>query len=220
MEFVITSETNIAKGVRRLTALSRHLALEALGTTTTLEQEMDQLEALGVNGDSKTVRSFKTKIDDSMIPLVAKSALLSRVQLLTEKLFAYSKQLTVVKEQAMLKEVQSEVARQSTDAIVIRVSSFESSLIKPALSECKRLAPTQPALVFGVIGDELVCGAYVPESWVTRGLRADGWVQAVVVTKGGKAGGQATTAQGRATGVVGGCEELIDVARGAVSGKW
>ncbi|GMN47972.1 hypothetical protein TIFTF001_017146 [Ficus carica] len=80
--FALLSEEGIAKGIRRVTAVTTNCAFEAIKFANSLEQEVDN--ALKDEGSSleKKVASLKNRVDSALIPAAKKADIRSKIALL------------------------------------------------------------------------------------------------------------------------------------------
>ncbi|KAA3462514.1 alanine--tRNA ligase-like [Gossypium australe] len=100
--FALLSEKGIAKGVRRITAVTTESALKAMELGDLLLQEVDDASKMEVNLLEKKVASLKTSVDSASIPAAKKADIRAKIVQLLNQLKKAQKKIA---EQNMQKAV-------------------------------------------------------------------------------------------------------------------
>ncbi|MBA0862888.1 hypothetical protein Goshw_013941, partial [Gossypium schwendimanii] len=100
--FALLSEEGIAKGVRRITAVTTESALKAMELGDLLLQEVDDASKMEVNLLEKKVASLKTSVDSASIPAAKKADIRAKIAQLQNQLKKAQKKIA---EQNMQKAV-------------------------------------------------------------------------------------------------------------------
>ncbi|KAK8265102.1 hypothetical protein V6Z12_D12G156000 [Gossypium hirsutum] len=100
--FALLSEEGIAKGVRRITAVTTESALKAMELGDLLLQEVDDASKMEVNLLDKKVASLKTSVDSASIPAAKKADIRAKIAQLQKQLKKVQKKIA---EQNMQKAV-------------------------------------------------------------------------------------------------------------------
>ncbi|XP_063838853.1 alanine--tRNA ligase, cytoplasmic [Ostrinia nubilalis] len=206
-EYVIVSEEGIAKGIRRIVALTGPEAIKALNKLSILENEVNGVATMiQEQGDTinqkeivKRIVDLANDISQAQISYWKKDELRTMLKNLKKQLDdkeRASKAMTIniVTEKAKqicLEEKDSEI-------IVSELQAFgNTKALDSALKQVKQLCPKTAAIFFSVDNEsgKIYCLAAVPKSINERGLLASEWVQSVVNIMGGKGGGKAESAQ-------------------------
>ncbi|GBP64117.1 Alanine--tRNA ligase, cytoplasmic [Eumeta japonica] len=206
-DYVIVSEEGIAKGIRRIVALTGPEATKSINKLASLENE--------VNNIANTIKEQGDKIDHKEIlkQIVELSETVTHAQIsywkkdeLRNTLKSIKKQLDD-KERAAKAAVTTTVAEKAKEicmnnsnktVIVEELQAFNNTkALDAALKQVKQHCPNASAMFFSVDNDtnKIFCLASVPKNAVEKGLKASDWVQAVVGVMEGKGGGKAESAQ-------------------------
>lgn len=229
-EYVIVSEEGIAKGIRRIVALTGPEAVKAFNKLSVLENEVNDIASyIKEQGDNISQKDVVKKIVDltndishAQISYWKKEELRTMLKNLKKLLddkerLAKAQTINEVIEKAKelcLKEDKS-------DIIIAELKAYNNTkALDSALKQVKQLCPNTAAMFFSVDDDskKIYCLAAVPKNAVEKGLSASDWVQSVVNLMKGKGGGKAESAQ--ASGSNPAClQEAIKVAQEFANSK-
>ncbi|KAJ7942686.1 Alanine--tRNA ligase [Quillaja saponaria] len=223
--FALLSEEGIAKGIRRITAVTTDCAFKALEMATLLEQEVD--EAAKIDGTSleKKVSSLKSRVDSATIPAAKKADIRVKIARLQDQVRKAQKKIA---EENLRKAV--EVATEKAELAVsdgkgFCISRVNVGLDAVAVREAVLKVREQKGLsvmVFSIDETEnkaVVC-AGVPENGDKgKHLEVSEWLSAALGPlkgKGGKGKGGLASGQGRDASQV---EEAMNLAAAFASMK-
>nr|CAD7407363.1 unnamed protein product [Timema poppensis] len=195
-DFVIASEEAIAKGIRRIVALTGPEASKALKKTELLENELNTLrteleDPHGQTSPKELVRriedmrtllkGLKKKLDDK--DRASKASVISNMADYTKALLLANPGIPL-----LVVELQADSNTKALDG---------------ALKQVRTLAPETSAMFFSVDPDakKIVCLSAVPKSAVDKGLKASDWVNLVSPLMQGKGGGKPESAQASGSNV-------------------
>eukprot|EP00578_Thalassiosira_sp_NH16_P012694 CAMPEP_0181109160 /NCGR_PEP_ID=MMETSP1071-20121207/18026_1 /TAXON_ID=35127 /ORGANISM="Thalassiosira sp., Strain NH16" /LENGTH=1027 /DNA_ID=CAMNT_0023192833 /DNA_START=283 /DNA_END=3366 /DNA_ORIENTATION=+ len=207
--FVLTEETAVAKGVRRITALTRDAAKKAMeegiefeGRTTTLES---------INADEtpdldKQAGALRKDLDAAELSAALKSELRARIESIQKKGIDAKKRLLAGRVDKCLNGVAVEVERALADgkrALVLDLDiGADSKASQKVIKAVQKLAPDMAFM--GVSeedpgsGGKVLCFAVVPDALrEEKGLMANEWLKDVLDSVGGRGGGKPGSAQGQ-----------------------
>lgn len=206
-EYVIVSEEGIAKGIRRIVALTGPEAIKAINKMSILENEVNDITSfIKDEGDNINQKEIVKKIVDltndvshAQISYWKKEELRNMLKSLKKQLddkerAAKAMTINLVIEKA--KEMCLE--EKCPEVIVSELKAYNNTkALDGALKQVKQLKPDSAAMFFSVDEDsnKIFCLAAVPKPLVDRGLLASEWVQSIVPTLGGKGGGKSESAQ-------------------------
>jgi len=211
MDFVISSEEAIAKGIRRIVALTGPEALKALKKSEAFEQEIIRLKATidadqsGKDSKShvKEIVELTEQISHATIPYVKKDEMRNLLKGLKktlddkERALRAAVSVTVVERAKALCE-----ANPQATVLVEQLEAFNNTkALDAALKQVRSQLPDAAAMFLSVDADskKIFCLSSVPKSAVEKGLKANEWVQHVSATLGGKGGGKPESAQASGT---------------------
>jgi alanyl-tRNA synthetase len=205
--FVITEETSVAKGVRRVTAVTKDLALEAQKLGNVFQQRVAEIENLNSNVDGLDKRAglLRMDLDAATISASLKLNLRARIE-------AIQKEAGVLKKKALQKRVDSclnfvrdkvsEALASKQGCLVLNLDiGSDSKASQKVMHLVRSLAPDMAFLAVSEeepgSGGKIFVFGIVPDSKVKH-LKADEWVREALSICGGRGGGQPGSAQGQA----------------------
>ncbi len=195
--FVILSEEAVAKGVRRITALTGSAAHQSEASAQGL---LNRLEAIKSAGDESNLSDNLTKliaeIDQATLPAIARTQLREGI----EKLQAIAKKIEKQKSKAsagQVVETAQRLAEQlSGDVIVSAIDGADANALRTAMDVLRKKHPESALLLAGAPSDDKVAlMAAVPEAMIGKGLKAGDWVKEAAQVVGGGGGGRPDSAQ-------------------------
>eukprot|EP00536_Pseudo-nitzschia_multiseries_P016662 jgi/Psemu1/222122/e_gw1.1188.21.1 len=206
--FVLVEETAVAKGIRRITAVTRDAAKEAIEEGKKVESLVSDLEGLNVEteGLDKKAGAARKDVDAAFISATLKADLRNRIEGVQKKANEVKKAALAQRVDMVLKDVKTEVEaaiENEQRTLVLNVDiGADSKASQQVLNAVKKIAP---GMAFMGISEEeqgsggkLLAFALVPEPLVECGLKADEWVRGTLEVCGGRGGGKPGNAQGQA----------------------
>lgn len=222
-DFVLVSEEGIAKGIRRIVALTGPEAVKSINRLSKLENDVNSLATeiknLGNNVDKEIVKKIVALNDDishAQISCWKKDEMRTILKNLKKQIDDKER----LAKAAMVNEV-IEKAKQlcldnkESNIIVEELIAYNNTkALDGALKQVKILCPSASALFFTVDHDskKIYCLAAVPKEAVEKGLLASEWVQSIVNIIDGKGGGKAESAQASGNNIKS-LQEAINIAK-------
>ncbi len=193
--FVVVGEEAVAKGIRRLTALTGAAAHQAaahgerlLARVTALKQAEDEQLAAGIT-------KVSAEVNEAQLPLLMKSQIRAE---LTE-LQKIVKERDKARSQAALGDVVSTAQRIAEagdeQLIIARVDGTDTKTLRNALEVIRKTRPAAAVLLGSAEGDKVALVAAVPEARIKQGMKAGDWVKQAALVVGGSGGGRPDIAQ-------------------------
>ncbi len=204
-DFVVVEETAVAKGIRRIVAVTRGVAAQCRVDGAELEQRVTTCESLNVGEDLEKMDAdaggIRKDLDSSYISAPLKTKLRARLEGLQKKIVETKKANAGQKLNKVLTIVREEVVGKSV--CVMRFNGIEAKGAQKIAETAKKANPD--CCVFGIIEPEvgetkIMAFTSVPEG-KTESLGADKWLKDVLGKFGGRGGGKAGFAQGQCDGV-------------------
>ncbi|KAL9708167.1 hypothetical protein quinque_011685 [Culex quinquefasciatus] len=230
VDFVITTEEAIAKGIRRIVALTGPEAIKALKKTELLEGELNALKATidadKTGADSrehvKKIVELNEDVSQAVIPYVKKDEIRNQLKSLKKTLDDKERAARAAVATTVV-EAAKELCAANKDApfIVHRLEAFSNTkALDSALKEVRKLNVEQSALFVSSDPDtkKIFCLASVPKSAVEKGLKANEWISHISPSMGGKGGGKPESAQASG-GAFDKVEEILELARAFAASK-
>jgi alanyl-tRNA synthetase len=201
--FALVGEENVAKGVRRLVALTGDLALAATRGGEALRSRLEGAASLPDRHLSGEVQALTAEIDGAEIPLHTKAELRAGLAKLAEKAKAAQKQAAKAGREEAVGAARA-IAEGASGAFVVAEMPGVGTDRSGLMSAMDAVTSKRPELAVMLIGvDEadgkLAIAAKVPDVSVKKGLKAGDWVRAAAEACGGKGGGRPDSAQGGGT---------------------
>ncbi|KAL7530472.1 hypothetical protein ACHAXR_004724 [Thalassiosira sp. AJA248-18] len=207
--FVLTEETAVAKGIRRITALTRDAAKKAIEEGTKFEGRTDTLEALNADETpdlDKQAGALRKDLDAAELSAALKSELRARIESIQKKGIEAKKRLLAGRVDKCLNGVNAEVEQALADgkkSLVLNLDIGADS--KASQKVIKAVQKIAPGLAFMGVSEEevgsggkVLCFAIVPDALVKEtGLKANVWLKDVLDSVGGRGGGKPGSAQGQ-----------------------
>ncbi|MCH7961524.1 MAG: hypothetical protein IIC49_04240, partial [Planctomycetes bacterium] len=216
--FAIVSETGIAKGIRRIEAVTGVAAMAAETAADGLSTRIQEAGSLSDEQLGAECTAMAAQIDALTLSVVRRAALKEQLGGLQDRLKAARKKASkaAAKEAAARARVIGRTARDKAHAVVVERLDVggDRAALQQAMKTIRDVSPGSAVLLASLDDDAGVVSiiAGVPSELIERGLRAGDWVREVAGVVGGKGGGRPEQAQGGGT-EVGKVDEALAVAR-------
>ncbi|XP_074439455.1 alanine--tRNA ligase, cytoplasmic [Larus michahellis] len=219
--FVIVSEEAIAKGIRRIVAVTGAEARKALRKVDSLRKLLSALEAkvkvqTAPNKDvQKEITDLSETLATAVIPQWQKDELREAVKALKKVMDDLDRASKADIQKRVLEKTKQVIESHPNQPLVIM--EMENGASAKALNESLKLfkthSPQTATMLFAVDNEagRITCLCQVPQETANKGLKASQWVQEVSGLMDGKGGGKDVSAQ--ATGKNVGClQEALKLA--------
>ena len=206
--FVLVEETAVAKGVRRISAVTKGLAKKAIEEGKVFEAKVTETEELSAESEGldKTAGALRKELDEGYMSAVLKSDLRARIEAIQKKAVDAKKRALAQRVDIVLNVVKEQLATAVEDgaqSLVLNVDiGADSKASQKVMNAAKSIAPDMAFMGISEeeqgSGGKLMAFAIVPDALVESGLKADDWVRATLEVCGGRGGGRPANAQGQA----------------------
>jgi alanyl-tRNA synthetase len=223
-DFCLVSEEGVAKGIRRLTALSGVPAKAAIMAGSAATARLDAAEKLAGDAFVTEVKSLVAEIDQLTIPLTVKQALRARVAALQEKVKQAGKAASgarAAEVAAAASSIASSSEWEMTSCIITTIEAgSDREALNAAVNKIREVRPRHGLLLISPDEAEgkLTIIAAVPDAMQKRGLKAGDWVKEAAAACGGRGGGRPDMAQGGGTDLTK-IKEALNAARAYAMSK-
>lgn len=229
-DFIIASEDAIAKGIRRIVALTGPEATKALTKAELLQKRLEKLQTEVKNNTNsfdskeyvKKIVELTDDISQAVIPCWRKDEMRDMLKSLKKALDDKERAAKAAIANSVVETVQQLVqANVGVPALVEILQAYDNTkALDSALKKVKTLSPETSALFLSVDPDKnkIFALSAVPKSAITKGLKANEWVQAITSIMNGKGGGKPESAQASGSNASG-LNEALRVAKQYASSK-
>jgi len=206
---VIASEEAIAKGIRRIVALTGPEAAKALNKEKLLNSELDKVrknvsgKSLSMKEKVKLLTDLGDDVSSAQISYNAKDTLRNNIKNIKKGIDDEDR----ARKNAVMGEVVETTksllqANTSLPYLVYKLDALANNkAVDGALKQVKALAPNTPTIFFSSDEDsgKILCMAQCPKNSITSGLKANEWCATVSSLINGKGGGKPESAQASGT---------------------
>lgn len=208
--FVIVEETAVAKGIRRISAVTKDIAKGAIKQGEVFEQKVKDAENLPSDTPDldKIAGTMRKELDESFISAVLKADLRGRIENIQKKAVEEKKRLLAGRVDRCVNQVKEELSKAVADGetkfMVMNVDiGADSKASQKIMNAAKAIAPDMAFMGISEeeegSGGKLMAFTIVPETLVDEfGLKADEWIRETLIVCGGRGGGKPSNAQGQA----------------------
>ncbi|MCW5753231.1 MAG: alanine--tRNA ligase [Phycisphaeraceae bacterium] len=205
--FALLSETGIAKGVRRVEAVTGVPALAAIDAADRFGEQIGDVARLRDEELPPAVADLAAQLETLTLPLVRRHELRGRLAELHERVKAAAKAAARGRAAAAVEQARSiaESAARTGERFVVAVLPLgdDRQAMQQAANVIGKACAGAAVMLISTDeeADKVAVLAYVPTELVAQGLKAGDWVRAACEACGGKGGGKPEQAQGGGTGV-------------------
>ncbi|GAK63909.1 alanyl-tRNA synthetase [Moesziomyces antarcticus] len=227
-DFVITEESGIAKGIRRIIAVTGDEAASVSRVADEAEARLGEIDAIGeAAAKDAALKAFGTHLAQLDMSVVRKAALNERFSAIRKKLDAGLKAKDKADTKAVVDAVEAHFKEQPNATSFIHKFDVGANMkaLQTAMNTLKKMDKTaylfsQELDVNGTkvaegnaLQAKVVHAAYVSKHDQSKGLNAKEWIETSAQHVGGKGGGKQDSAQG--VGEMGGqaLDDAIEAAK-------
>ena len=195
--FVILEESSIAKGIRRIIAVTGDEAYQASRLSDEFEKKLTSARK---SGTESSLKSLKIEVDQIQISTVKKQKFKDEIMNMSKELADSMKAQQATQLKDAIERVNSLL---ETDAaskyLITKFTDADSKLLQGVMNHLKTKAP-KPILLISSLNGRVFHQCSVPKSEVSK-MSANDWAGIVADKVGGKKGGKDDNAQGSGTEV-------------------
>ena len=228
---IIISEEAIAKGIRRIVAVTGQEANKALRRENLLDAEFKKLQTdvemaisskINLKAVSKKLTDFVEELGSSSFAQWKKDELRENATKLKKSIDAVERAAKSDATKIALLQTEEKIKTNPNQPIVVSElkTNANAKSLNEALKIYKSKSPESAVMLFSTDEEshKIVCLSLVPKDCIEKGLTADDWIRSVASVIGGKGGGKSSSAQ--ATGQnIEALQEAIDIATNYAQSK-
>ena len=193
--FAVISEEAVAKGIRRITAVTREDARKAFDTAERYAEHLQSLDKLEGEKLEQAVGEASESLGEAMLPLVMRSKLRAGLEALQKKVKQQRKQASKQAAGQVVEQARAIAAAHDAPVIVASVDDADGNALRQAMDVIRRKRPDSALLLGSAADGKVAFIAAVPETMIQQGLKAGDWVREVARVAGGGGGGRPDMAQ-------------------------
>ncbi|KAI0714270.1 tRNA synthetases class II (A)-domain-containing protein [Cerioporus squamosus] len=190
-DFIVTEESGIAKGIRRVVAVTGHEAAEARRLGDSLTAQLNRIETMADAEKDAALKAYTVHLGQADISLLKKNELRDRLAGIRKSFDKYLKD-----KEAAANKAPDEPAYFATLDV-----NANAKVMQGVVLQAKKLGKSIYIFSADVEGGKVAHVNAVSEAAKAKGLDGREWASAVVAILGGKAGGKPDGAQGVGTEV-------------------
>jgi len=207
-QFCIVEETAVAKGIRRITAVTRSAAQRAIKEGDKLQTSVDDADALSADTPDldKMAGTLRKELDEGYISAPLKAQLRTKIEAIQKKAVEHKKAMLAGRVDRVLNELKVTIQQavdEGKNVLVVKVDIGADS--KASQKVMKTVKSTAPEMAFMGISEEeegsggkVMAFAMVPDRFIAEGFVAGAWINKALEAAGGRGGGKPNNAQGQA----------------------
>ena len=200
--FALLGEEGIAKGIRRITAITGDDAAAAHALADELDAMADTLSERPADQLQSAHTDLTKRLESSVIPAPRKNAIRIKLADAQKRLKEIAKAAAAEqakKAQAQAAGIASSAASSSEDIVVASLElGSDRKALEAAMGTITGSNPNKAVMLLSPDPDSgrVALIASVPKGLIGRGLKAGDWIREVAGLMGGKGGGRPDSAQG------------------------
>lgn len=198
-DLVIVEESSIAKGIRRMVAVTGHEAADVQRKSAEFGRKLDRIAHLEAREREAALKPIPQELGQSGISVLSKLALQERYNKLTAELAAAAKAQTAAAQKLLTDDIKAYFTEHPNENVY--VASFPSAAgNSKVLSAAQTAAKAAKKAVYAFSVDEangkVAHLNFLPKDEVSKAFNAKTWLQDVAKIIGGKGGGKDEAATG------------------------
>jgi alanyl-tRNA synthetase len=206
-QFVVVSEEAVAKGIRRITALTGVPAQAALAAAQKVARRLAAARGMPIAQLAGELSDISHELDSLTLPCVRKAELRAEMAALQERVKEEQKAASAAKANeaaSIARQIAQSALTAGSQVIVNTIDVGDDRKALQVAINTVSVACNKSAVMLlapDAAGGTVAVMAVVPPILVGKGLSAGDWVREVAAVLGGKGGGRPEAAQGGGTQV-------------------
>lgn len=202
-DVVIIEESGIAKGIRRITALTGPAARSAEETADKLKERLDALESSTGKEKDAGLKAFSVELGQAEISLHRKAELKDRLTIVRKSFDKYIKEKETAVNKAAVDALVAHFQENSQSEGYFTILNVDgnSKILQNVVAEGRKKGKAVYVFSVDLEGGKVAHANHLPEACQSEGFHAQIWASKVTEILGGKGGGKRDAAQGIGTNI-------------------
>ncbi|KAF2013404.1 alanyl-tRNA synthetase-like protein [Aaosphaeria arxii CBS 175.79] len=227
-ELIILEESGIAKGIRRIVAVTGQEAYDVQRLASEFEQQLTRLEKLKFGAEKEAeAKKLQVQLNQLTISAITKNQFRDRFAKILKSILDEQKAAAKAENKRVLDSITGFFEKNEAEKVLVQKLDWSSNVSKAISDAIKVVSGPKSSIkdktVYLVSASEdekkVVHGCYVAEAYTAAGASGPAWASEVAKVIGGKAGGKpgAPTAVGQGTNADK-VDEGVEIARKYIEG--
>ncbi|GBB93113.1 hypothetical protein RclHR1_02110012 [Rhizophagus clarus] len=201
--FTILEESGIAKGIRRIVAVTGEEAQQAQRVSEEFQTKIDSISKLKGAELDNALKSITKELDASNISALKKAELREKLQGLKKAFAEADKAQKAAQTKEAVDAINTYFNQNPDIPYLVKKLDVESKAIANAIAHVKTNLKDKALYIFSVdeSSGRITHSCCVGKILTGKGLKASEWAKTVSETVGGKSGGKDDSAQGSGTNI-------------------
>ncbi|PFH46034.1 hypothetical protein AMATHDRAFT_156759 [Amanita thiersii Skay4041] len=197
-DFVITEESGIAKGTRRIVAVTGYEAQAVTQTTQQLKQRIDQVGLLTGKDKDTALKSLMMELEKANISVIKKTEMKESLASIRKAFDKVAREKEAKMNKQAVEELLNYFENNELAEFYVKVLEVDGNpkILQSVIVQAKKLSKTVYLFSIDKELGRVAHSNYVSPSFKSKGLDARTWATKVTEILGGKAGGKEDSAQG------------------------
>ncbi|KAF2203745.1 hypothetical protein GQ43DRAFT_438553 [Delitschia confertaspora ATCC 74209] len=207
-ELVVLEESGIAKGIRRIVAVTGQEAYEVQRLGSDFEEELARLEKMNYSPEKEAkAKTMGVDLNKLVISALTKASFKDRFAKIQKSILDEQKAAAKADNKRVLDAVTNFFSKENKEKVLVLKVDWSGTVNKAISEAIKNVSGPKSQLkdktVYLLSANEtegkVVHGCYVSEEFSSKGAVAADWAKQVASVVGGKAGGKGATSIGQGT---------------------
>lgn len=219
-DFIVVEESGIAKGIRRIIAVTGHEAVEARRVAEGLVAKLDRLDNSSGKEKDFGLKAFTVELNQADISTLVKTELRDKLVAIRKAFDKEVKEKEAASSKAAINILQQFFKDNASEEAFCEILDVDgnSKTLQAVLLQAKKLGKTAYVFSVDTEGGKVAHANCVSDAAKAKGLDGRAWAAEVVAILGGKSGGKEDGAQGVGINVAE-TDAALNAAKGFLRGK-